>query len=107
MRNHIDSWKHFSFITGVFALVDANHFNKGEWLRDKIKKQRKVVNSYANAFDDTINMPCGFQDAAGERLDHAGQEYMQLVHAYLICRYGKLTKRLAEMLEYTIVEWKD
>ena len=99
MIRHIDNWKDLEFIAATLALVSQHHWNSGEYLRPLLKAKRKQLRRASEIFDDTRYMPCGYQDAAGDRCEQIGSEYMQMVHAYLACRYGQLTHRLTEMVE--------
>lgn len=100
----IENWKDFSFISEVFALADRHHWNRGEDLRRELRARRKIARSACESFENTWDKPCGYQDAAGERAEQAGRDYMVHVHAYLICRYGAMTKRLAAIIADTFSE---
>ena len=78
----------------------ASDFNyRPKLLKEEIKNRRKSLRIANLYFEDTINLPCGYQDAAGDRCERLGEEYMSAVHAYLLLRYGKLSRRLKNAIE--------
>jgi hypothetical protein len=100
----IENYPDFDFITRVFVLISQNRWNNGAYLRDKIKQKHREVRHASERFADTWDKPCGYQDAAAERCVQVGQECMQMIHAYLACKYGALPRRLSVMLDNTLVE---
>lgn len=100
---NIENFKDFAFIAQTFMLIEKHRWNQGADLAGEIRTLRKRLRAAQRAFDATENMPCGYQDSAGERCERIGEQYMQTVHAFLSCKYGSLTKRMTMLLDHTLV----
>jgi hypothetical protein len=101
MKVYISDIKALSFIAGTLTLIRDHSWNEGEDLRVLLKRKRKELHQANAAFNDTWNKPCGYQDRAADLCEQVGSEYMQMVHAYLTCRYGYLTKRFTDIMSST------
>lgn len=99
----IESRDSLKFVTGVLNEVSRYPDFRLPELREKVKHQRKVFKRSIELFNDTHFMPCGYQDAAGDRAEHEGRQLMTLIHAYLTVKYQEFPKRLKLMIKTDLI----
>lgn len=95
-RLFIESRGAIHAIRAASALADRIHFDFFNdpskcWIELKLRRAH-VRNAHA-AFRETEHLPCGYQDAAGDRLDHACRDFSDYLNAMIICR-GRVPKSL-------------